>query len=183
MNSYVVVLFIHAIAVFVLVAALTFEASMLFQLRRVSNGSDARTLTAPAVGLSVTGISALAVVFFTGGYLTDSLNAWGFAWPRMAVLAIVIFAILGALAGRRLRAMRRLVAGSSVRGEEIDKRTQSPFLKVSLCVRIWIVLGTTLLTAAKPGLAASAGILAASLVLGLASSLGTLRWHTVQSLS
>ena len=35
--------------------------------------------------------------FVTGAYLTESLHSLEFAWPRLAVVEIVLYAILGAL--------------------------------------------------------------------------------------
>jgi hypothetical protein len=51
----------------------------------------------------------------------------------------------------------------SFRMESPDKH---PFVKVSLSTRIWIVMGTILLTAAKPALRESLLSVAGSLILG-----------------
>lgn len=80
---------------------------------------------------------------------------------------IVLFVILGAIAGWRLRAIRRYAMSEKVNPSEWNLLTQSAFLKVSLNTRIWIVMGTVLLTAAKPGLRDSIVIIASSLILGL----------------
>jgi hypothetical protein len=171
MTTYAVVLFVNAIAVFVLTAVLSIEAWMLFQLRRASSPSEIRPWTAPLPGLAVVSIASLIVVFVTGAYLTQSLLAWDFAWPRLAVLEIALFALFGALTGSRLRKVRRLCAATENNGSELVTRVKSPFLKVSLSIRIWIVVGTTLITAAKPGLRESLGIVVSSLLLGVASTL------------
>jgi len=171
MTVYTVVLFVHAIAVFVLTAVLSIEAWMLFQLRRASSPSEIRPWTAPVPGLGVASIASLIVVFVTGAYLTESLLAWDFAWPRFAVLGIVLFALFGALTGSRLRAVWQLCAVTENNDSELVKRVKSPFLKVSLGIRIWIVAGTTLITAAKPGLRESLGIVVTSLFLGVVSAL------------
>jgi hypothetical protein len=117
------------------------------------------------------GIASLIIVFVTGAHLTESLLAWDFAWPRFAVLEIVLFALFGALTGSRLRAVRRLCTAAENNGPELVKRVQSPFLKISLSIRVWIVVGTTLITAAKPSLGESLGIVVTSLVVGVASAL------------
>src|ERR1035438_3651645 len=171
MTLYAVVLFVHAIAVLVLTAGLSIEAWMLFQLRRASSPSEIRPWTAPVPGLAVASIASLIVVFVTGAYLTQRLLAWDFPWPRFAVLEIVLFALFGALTGSRLRAVRRLCAATENNGSELVRRVTSPFLKVSLSIRIWIVVGTTLITAAKPGRGESLGIVVTSLFLGMASAL------------
>ena len=181
MTLYAVVLFVHAVAVLVLTAGLSIEAWMLFQLRRATSPSEIRPWTGPVPGLAVASTTSLIIVFVTGAYLTESLLAWGFAWPRFAVLEIVLFALFGALTGSRLRAVRRLCAAAEKNGSELVRRVQIPFLKVSLSVRIWIVVGTTLITAAKPGLRASLGIVVTSLVLGVASALVPSRRRTASS--
>jgi hypothetical protein len=122
----------------------------------------------------VASITSLVIVYVTGAYLTESLRAWEFAWPRFAVLEIILFAVLGALTGRRLRAIRRLCNSASEMEFERSAGLRSPLLKLSLNLRIWIVIGTILLTAAKPEFAESLGIVVASVLLGWISSLGTL---------
>jgi hypothetical protein len=168
---YTLVLFVHAIAVFVLTAVLSIEAWMLFQLRRAPSPGEIRPWTSPVPGLTAASIASLIVVFVTGASLTQSLLAWDFAWPRFAVLGVVLFALFGAFTGRRLRAVRRLCAVTGNNGSELVGRVKSPFLKVSLSIRIWIVIGVTLITAAKTGPGESLGIVVISLLLGVASAL------------
>jgi hypothetical protein len=175
MTIYTGVLFVHAIAVLVLTAGLTVEAWMLFQLRRAPSPGEVRSWTAPVPGLTVASISSLVIVYVTGAYLTESLRAWEFAWPKFAVLEIILFAVLGALTGRRLRAIRRLSNSVSENASELNARLRNPLLKISLSLRIWIVIGTILLTAAKPEFAESLSIVVTSLFLGWGSSLVTLR--------
>jgi hypothetical protein len=173
MTTYTGILFVHAIAVLVLTAGLTIEAWMLFQLRRAKSTNEVRSWTAPIPGLTVASISSLVIIYVTGAYLTESLRAWEFAWPKFAVLEIILFAIFGALTGSRLRAIRRLCNSVGTSEPELSARLRNPLLKISLNIRIWIVVGTILLTAAKPGLTESLSILLASLLLGCASSLLT----------
>jgi hypothetical protein len=170
MTIYTAILFVHAVVVLVLTAGLSIEAWMLFQLRRATSPSEIRPWTGPVPGLAVASIASLIIVFVTGAYLTESLRAWDFAWPRFAVLGIVLFALFGALTGSRLRAVRRLCAAAENNGSELAGRVQSPFFKISLSIRIWIVVGTTLITAAKPGLKESLGIIVTSLVLGVVTA-------------
>ena len=117
--------------------------------------------------VAIAAITSLVVIYVTGAYLTESLRSWAYAWPRLAVLEIVLFALLGAMTGRRMRAVRRHSANEQMNPSEWNALTSSPFLKVSLSTRIWIVMGTILLTAAKPNLRESLLIVAGSLILGL----------------
>lgn len=167
MNWYTIILFVHAIAVLVLTAALTLEASLLFQLRRVSRPADSRTATGMAPVIGIVAISSLVIIYGTGAYLTESLHAWQYAWPRFAVLEIVLFAIFGAITGRRMRAIRRYSTSQNADLSVWNAMTRGAFLKTSLSTRIWIVMGTILLTAAKPGLRDSLIIVATFMILGL----------------
>ena len=97
-------------------------------------------------------ITSLIVIYVTGAYLTESLHSRAYDRPRLAVLEIVLFALLGAMTGRRMRAIRRHSADEQMNPSEWNALTCSPFLKVSVSTRIWIVMGTILLTAAKPNL-------------------------------
>jgi hypothetical protein len=167
MNLYTAILFIHAVAVLVLTAALTLEAWVLFQLRRSMRPCDAQPWIGIIQPVAIAAITSLVAIYITGGWLTQSLRSWTFAWPRLAVLEIVFFAVLGAISGRRLRAIRRISTREQMNPSEWNALTGSPFLKVSLSTRIWIVTGTILLTAAKPNLRESLLIVACSLILGL----------------
>ncbi|UWZ84163.1 hypothetical protein [Occallatibacter riparius] len=167
MNLYTAILFIHAVAVLVLTAALTLEAWTLFQLRRAMRPSDVHPWIGMMRPVAIAAITSLVIIYVTGAYLTESLHSWSFAWPRLAVLGIVIFAVLGAISGRRMRKARRNVASESMNPSEWRALTSSAFLKISLSTRIWIVMGTMLLTADKPNLRGSLFIVACSLILGL----------------
>ena len=182
MTAYAAVLFLHAIAVFVLTAALTMEGWMLFRLRRTSNSTEVHTWMLSLPGVTAAGISSLVTVFITGAYLTEGLKAWELAWPRFAVLEVSLFAVLGALTGRRLRAIRRLASSVSNNPPAWHNRAGSFWLKLSLSIRIWIVFGTTLLTAVKPGLRESLGIVVTSIFIGCATSFATFGGRRATSL-
>jgi hypothetical protein len=167
MNLYTAVLFVHAIAVLVLTAALTMEAWILLQLRQTMHPADVRPWIGTMQPVAIAAISSLIIIYVTGAYLTESLHSWAFAWPRVAVLEIVLFALFGAITGRRMRAIRRNTESEQMNPSEWKAMTQAAFLKISLSTRIWIVIGTILLTAAKPGLRESLAIAASSLILGL----------------
>jgi hypothetical protein len=169
MTMYTSILFVHAVAVLVLTSCLTIETGVLMQLRKAAGRSEVRAWTSSVPRLAIAATSSLVIVYVTGAYLTESLKAWDFAWPRFAVLEIVLFAVFGALTGTRLRAIRRRSTATDSSDSDLEGRIRGPFLKLSLSIRIWIVVGTTLLTAAKPGFVESLGIVLASLVLGIAS--------------
>jgi hypothetical protein len=118
MNLYTAVLFVHAVAVLVLTAALTMEAWILLQLRRASRPSDAGPWIGTMQPVAIAAITSLVVIYVTGAWLTESLHSWALAWPRLAVLEIVLFALLGAMTGRRMRAIRRNAASEQMNPSE-----------------------------------------------------------------
>ena len=86
-------------------------------------------------------------------------------------MEIVLYALFGALTGKQLRKISRYSAPDDKSHQpEWISITRSPFLKISLSTRIWIVLGTILLTAAKPPLLESLAIVGGSLISGFAFS-------------
>ena len=86
MNLYTAVLFVHAIAVLALTAALTMEAWTLMQLRRAARASEARPWTSGTRSIAIAAICSLVIIYATGAWLTESLRSWALAWPRLAVL-------------------------------------------------------------------------------------------------
>jgi hypothetical protein len=159
------ILFIHAIAVLALTGTLTMESLLLAHLRRTVRPSDARIWIGAVPAFAIAAVSSLVTILITGGYLSKSLGATGFAWSRFAVADTIIIALFGLFSGLRLRAIRRNSGERSVGEPEWRTLTQSAFLKFSLSTRIWIVMGTILLTAAKPDLRESLLIVACSLIL------------------
>jgi hypothetical protein len=170
MTRYSLVLFIHVTAVLILFACLSFEMLSLYRLRRASTVAETWLWMKPVPGLPLwTGGSAL-VAFLSGIYLAVRTSAFGQAWIGISIAAILLIAPFGALTGKRLRAIREANASAIKTDSQWFSRLQDPFLKASLGVRICIFLGIVLLMTAKPVLWQSIGIVAASVVLGVLSS-------------
>jgi hypothetical protein len=181
LKLYSAILFVHAIAVLALTATLTLESLLLAQLRRTARPSEARIWSGAVPAIALAAIISLLTILITGGYLSKSLDATGFAWSRFAVIDTVIFALLGGFSGRRLRVIRRHSSDTTMADSEWRRLTQSAFLKFSLSMRICIVMGTILLTAAKPGLRETLVIVASSLILGLLFSFISLGRRSLMS--
>jgi hypothetical protein len=178
MTLYSVVLFTAALGLF---AALSFEALSLFHLRRVSTLTEARRWIEPVPGLPFVVMGSALAVFFTGAYLAMRMSAFGLAWPKVTVGALLLIAPFGALTGRRMGAIRRACADAKAINSELLHWLQDPFLKISLGIRIAVFLGIVLLMAAQPELWESVSVVGASGVVGLLFSL--LRWPRGESLS
>jgi hypothetical protein len=116
-------------------------------------------------------IGSMLVVFFSGVYLAMQMAAFGLAWPKVAVGALLIIAPLGALTGRRIRAIRRACADAKATNSDLLGRLQDSFLKTSLSIRIAIFLGIVFLMSAKPEVWESIGIVGTSVISGLLLSL------------
>jgi len=171
MTLYSSILFIHGVAVLLLTATLTMEALLLFSLRRTVRAAEARIWTGAVPAIAIAGVCALVTIFVTGGYLSKSLGATGLAWSRFAVIDVVVFALLSGFSGFRIRAIRRFVRQNKSDLSEWRALTRCSCLKLSLSVRICIVTGTMLLTAAKPAFLQCVAIVGVAILLGILLSL------------
>ena len=118
-------------------------------------------------------MGSLLVISFSGIYLAMRMSAFGLAWPKLTVVALLLVAPLGVLTGRRRRAIRMACADARVISVALLGRLQDPFLKVSLGIRITVFVGIVLLIAAKTELWQSIGVVGTSVLLGL---LAILAW-------
>ena len=175
MTLYSIILFLHVAAVLGLFASLSFEVLSLFHLRRASDLSDVQRWIDPVPGIPLLAIGSIFVVLLSGIYLAVRMWAFEMAWPKAAVLGLLLIAPFGALTGKRMRTIRRSAAEVPTMKSELVRRLQDPFLKVSLGIRIAVFFGIVLLMAAKPELWQSITIVVGSVVLGLLLSLLALR--------
>jgi hypothetical protein len=175
------VLFVHVTAVLAMFAALSFEALSLFQLRRVSSLTELRRWIDPIPHLPWIARGSLLLVFLSGVYLTVRMSAFELAWPKVAAVALLLIAPLGALTGWRMRTIRRACVETKAINSELTGRLQDPFLKISLSIRLALVLGILLLMSAKPDLWQSIDIAGISVVVGLL--LSRLAWGRTGSLA
>jgi hypothetical protein len=155
MTLHPVLLFVHVTAVFVLCAMLSFEALSLFHLRRASNWADARPWIEPIRRASLFVISSLLIILFTGFLLVIPIAKPGQVWPRIAAISLLSIAPVGALTGKRMRAIRKAFRQEKAFSSELSARLCDPFLKLSLSVRVALFLGIFMLVNFKPGLGGS----------------------------
>ena len=167
MTLYSIILFLHVAAVLGLFASLSFEILSLFHLRQAPDLGEVRRWIDPLPGIPVVAMASIFVVLFSGIYLAVRMSAFDLAWPKVAIIALLLIAPFGALTGKRMRAIRCGAAEATRMKPELLKRLQDPFLKISLGLRIAVFFGIVLLMAAKPDLWQSVGILVCSAVLGL----------------
>lgn len=170
MTLYSLVLFAHIVAVLVLFTALSFEALTLSHVRRASTLAETRRWIDPIPRFPVTIVGSVLVVFSSGAYMAMRMEAGALAWPRVAVMAMLLILPLGAVTARRMRAIHHICASGTVSQSELVGRLQDPFLTISLGIRISVVLGIVLLMTAKPELWEALAIVGASALIGLATA-------------
>jgi hypothetical protein len=181
MTLYSFVLFTHVTAVLALFTCLSLETLSLFHLRRASTLTGVQPWIEPVPGLSAIALGSLLVILLSGIHLTIEMSGFALAWPKVTVGAFLLMAPLGAMTGRRMRAIRHAYADAKMINSELLTRLQDRFLKISLGIRIAVFLGILLLMAAQPELWESISVVAASVVLGLLGSLPS--WRRGGSLS
>lgn len=181
MSFYALVLFMHVCAVLVLCAALTIEVLSLMHLRGASTLSEASPWINPAPKLPFLAGGAVLIILVSGIYLVLPVVPSGQAWPKVAVVALLLMAPLGAITGKRMRAIQKAYEVEKRTNSELLDRLRDPALKVSLSIRIAVFFAIFTLVSIKPGLWESVSLVALSIVLGLLSSLLGWRRSTVLS--
>jgi hypothetical protein len=169
MTLYSAVLFVHVVSALGVFAALSLEAVGLVHLRRATTASEARLWIDFAPGLPALAIGSLVFLLLSGIFMTVQMGGWTLAWPRVAMGALILIGPLGAVAGRRMRAIRAACAANNPNDSGLVGKLRDPFLKFSMNIRIALVLGIVLLMTAMPELRESLGIVVSSVFLGLVS--------------
>src|SRR5262245_59207619 len=142
MTLYALALFIHVSAVLVLFAALSVEVLFLYRLRRASTLTEALAWIDPVPRLPLIVATSGLVTLLSGLYLAIRMSVFGLAWPKVAVAALLLMAPLGAVTGKRMRAIRQACTKRPAINGELLSRQQDPFLKISLCTRVTLQRST-----------------------------------------
>jgi hypothetical protein len=167
MTNYSFVLLIHVTAVLGLTAVLTVEALSLYHLRRASGVADASLWIDLVRMVRPFAIGALLIILLSAIYLVIPVASFQTAWPKVAVASLFLMGPLGALTGRRMRAIRQSVTFPETNHTKLLGGLRDPFLKISLFVRIAVFFGIFLLVSIKPGLLASVSLIGACVAFGL----------------
>jgi hypothetical protein len=183
MTLYSAVLFVHVVSALGIFAALSLEAVTLLHLRRSATASEARFWMELTPELPFWAIGSLVFLLFSGIFMTTQMSGWTLAWPRAAVGALLLIGPLGGVTGRKMRAMRLACASNTADELDLLEKLRDPFLKVSMSMRIALVMGIVLLMTAKPGWEESLGIVAASALLGYLSAILFWRRDTVSPIA
>jgi hypothetical protein len=170
MTLYSVVLFVHVVSALGVFAALSLEDVGLIHLRKATTATEARLWIEFAPGLPALAIGSLVFLLLSGIFMTAQMSGWTLAWPRVALGALILIGPLGAVTGRRMRAIRLASAASAPNEFDLLAKLRDPLLKYSMNLRIALVLGIVLLMTAKPELRESLGVVVSSVFLGFVST-------------
>jgi hypothetical protein len=145
MMLYSLALFLHVGSALALASALSIDGLILFQLRRVRTAAAAHPwLNLWSVVPRIAGGSGL-LLLLSGAYLAHRMSAWTLAWPKIALAALIVIAVLGVITGKRMRALRQVCASGEATEFEYATRLKDPVLRVSLCSRIALLFAAVLL--------------------------------------
>jgi predicted integral membrane protein DUF2269 len=164
------VLFLHVVSALGIVSALSLEVLMLYHLRRAVVPREARASLDLVPRVALVFVSSAVLMLLTGAYLAVQTLAWPQPWLRITFASLILMVPFGAVAGRRLRVLRRLSDSEHAGDAELARRLQDPVLTFSVNCRMALVLGIVLLMTAKPDLRESVGVCLMSLVAGFASA-------------
>jgi hypothetical protein len=167
---YPLVLFLHILGAFGLIAAITLEAIGLRGLRRAVRTDDALVWFGISRGLVLRlAPASLGLILITGLYMTAT--AWGpKGWILVALASLVLLAVIGALAtGIRMARVGPALGQASAGplSDDLRRALRDPILLTSLRTRLAIVLGVVFLMTVKPSAAASLLVIALAAAIGL----------------
>ena len=171
MTLYSIILFLHVGSALVLAAALGVEGMLLARLRRTTSARDAEPWLGMWRMVPWSASLSLLVLLLTGGYLAGVLGQWPLAWPKVALVALVLIGALGGITGKRMRLARKACSAGDGSDSECFRRLQDPLLKIAVSMKTALLFVAVLLMTATPGLYASSGIVAGGLLVGFLVSL------------
>jgi hypothetical protein len=170
---YPLVLFLHILGAFGLIAAITLEAIGLRGLRRAVRTEDALMWLGISRGLVLRlAPASLGLILVTGLYMTAT--TWGpKGWILVALASLVLLAVVGALGtGVRMARIGSAVGGASAGplSDDLRRALRDPILLTSLRTRLAIVLGVVFLMTVKPPSLASVVVIILAAAIGLLAS-------------
>jgi hypothetical protein len=137
---------------------------------------EARTWVRSSAILPALALSSIALILLTGAYLALTLRAGTSGWIRVSLGAVFLVGFLGALAGTRMRALRKTAPNDS--GASLDAYQRSvadAALQTPIRTRLTVALAIVLLMIARPAINTSLLIVGVALGAGLIWSSPTWR--------
>jgi hypothetical protein len=116
---------------------LCIEGVALAHLRAASTFSEAQPWIEPVRNLRSFAVGSVLTVQFSGFYLVIHSSSLNQAWPKVGMGALpLLMAPFGNMTARRMRAIREAFRLQKVGQAELLRMVRTPFLKLSLAVRI-----------------------------------------------
>ena len=129
MTFFSLVLFLHLVSALLMFAALAVEAIALNRMRGALTSEEVRRWLNVAFGRPAVLNRLIVVLLLSGGHLAEQTFMWRLAWPKLAVLALVFVSVLGAITGRRMRAIRQSLSARECTETELFSQIHDPWLR------------------------------------------------------
>jgi hypothetical protein len=173
-DSYRVVLFLHLVALAVLVGAITLVGVSYMRLRAARSVEQATPWTTLAEQITILFPVAILGLFASGAYLTSDRWSWSTPWVYVSIAALVLVAVQGPLvAGRTTSQLARAVRehAPGPLGEDVRRLAHAPALWFVVCGNAAIVLAIVWNMTVKPGTAGAIGAVVAGYAVGVLAAL------------
>ena len=174
MDSYRVVLFLHLVALAVLVGAITLVGVSYTRLRAARSVEQATPWTTLADTTTILFPFAILGLLASGAYLTHDRWSWSTPWIYVSIVALVLVAVQGPLvAGRTTSQLARAVRehAPGPLGEDVRSLAHAPALWFVVCGNAAIVLAIVWNMTVKPGTAGAIGAVVAGYAVGVAAAM------------
>lgn len=165
---YSALLFLHVAFVLMLFLAFGVEWTSLIGLRGASTADEIRGPATTLAGLGRLYSPCGAGIALTGIYLATIEHLWTQAWVLVALAAIVLLALDGAVAGGRrvVDLARRLQQTTGQLPEDLQRQVSGPELMIFVYLRAGATMGLLFLMIFKPGWTGSLAAMAVGIAVG-----------------
>lgn len=172
MNLYGVVLFVHILGAFGLIAALAIESVALAGLQAAQTAEQAHPWLGVYRVLRILAPVSIVALLLAGLDLMASAGGWR-AWIVGGLVGLLLVGVIGGLVNgtRMARLGPAVTRASGPLSEAIRRMLHDPVLLLSSRVRIGLVLGVLFLMSAKPDALGSTAALVVGALAGAASTL------------
>jgi len=168
MTPYSIAVFLHVVAMLGLFVALGAEWLLLSKILLAADTAEARALVRASAILPVVALSSLAFILLTGIYLAAKAKAWTMPWIQVSLGAIVLMGVIGGIAGRRMRAMRKRAANESHTSLDTYQRSAADAaLQIAVRMRFATALAIVLLMVTRSDMTTSVLIMSVALASGI----------------
>ena len=174
MDGFRAVLFLHLVALAVLVGAIALVGVSYVRLRAARSLEEATPWTTLADQTAILFPFAILGLFASGAYLTSDRWSWSTPWIDVSIVALVLVAVQGPLvAGRTTSRLARAVRDHAPGplDEDVQSLAHAPALWFVVCGNAAIVLAIVWNMTVKPGTAGAIGAVVAGYAVGFVAAM------------